>query len=80
MYRNDLIIWRMATLPKTIKETAALAKVSEQTVARARDAENLSVDKLSRICRALKLDMMFLFDRKIKEFEFYRAATNGKRG
>jgi hypothetical protein len=79
MYRNDLIIWRMATLPKTVDETAIAAKVSQQTVKRARAAENLSVRTLGQICKSLKLDIKFLFDRNLKEFEFYRAVL-GKKG
>jgi transcriptional regulator with XRE-family HTH domain len=63
MFRNDLI--REAMGKESLFKVAARAGVSTDTVARAREGENLSVKSLSAIAKALRLDMpaLFTFDR-----------------
>lgn len=61
MYRDDLIRGAMAAQRKTIAEVARESGVSVDTVNRARNCGNLSIESLLTIAQTLKLDMRDLF-------------------
>lgn len=59
MFRNDLI--KTAMGQETLSAIAYRSGVSVDTVARARDGENLSIKSLTAIAKALGLDVRDLF-------------------